>query len=118
MLVQVEAGRPRCKAQHRPLPASNDQPVTFDIYVNSNVAGAIAGAASEAAELRKHTANDAKCVEWGWSLMVHGARRLNSAAFPDLHLALLSMAMCVPKSLNSMNISLMRANPRAMLSRS
>ena len=28
--------------------------------------GARAGAASEAAELRKHTANDAKCAELGW----------------------------------------------------
>ena len=29
------------------------------------VQGTIAGAASEAAELRKHTANDEKCVELG-----------------------------------------------------
>ena len=50
------------------------KPAAFDISVvsplNSNVlsaAGARAGAASEAAELRKHTANDAKCggVLWG-----------------------------------------------------
>ena len=37
--------------------------------LNSNVlsaVGARAGAASEAAELRKHTANDAKCAELGW----------------------------------------------------
>ena len=46
---------------------------SFDISVvsplNSNVlsaAGARAGAASEAAELRKHTANDAKCAKLGW----------------------------------------------------
>ena len=28
--------------------------------------GATAGAALEAAELRKHIANDAKCIELGW----------------------------------------------------
>ena len=49
------------------------KPAAFDICVvsplNSNVlsaVGATAGAASEAAELRKHTANDAKCAELGW----------------------------------------------------
>eukprot|EP00731_Ephydatia_muelleri_P027301 Em0019g174a len=37
--------------------------------LNSDVlsaAGATAGAAPEAAELRKHTASDAKCTELGW----------------------------------------------------
>ena len=49
------------------------KPAAFDISVvspiNSNTlsaARATAGAASEAAELRKHTANDAKCTELGW----------------------------------------------------
>ena len=49
------------------------KPAAFDISVvsplNSNVlsaAGARAGAASEAAKHRKHTANDAKCAELGW----------------------------------------------------
>ena len=49
------------------------KPAAFDISVvsplNSSVlstVGARAGAASEAAELRKHTANDAKCAELGW----------------------------------------------------
>ena len=70
------------------------KPAAFDISVvsplNSNVlsaAGARAGAASEAAELRKHTANDAKCGELGWvsiPLVVH----------PNLHLTLLSMTVC------------------------
>ena len=58
-----------------------------------------------------------------WSLMGHGARRLSNR-FPNLHLTLLSMAACVPKSMATfelyarLNISLVRANSRAMLSRS
>ena len=61
--------------------------------------GALAGAASEAAELRKHTANVAQSAELGflfllwWIRMGYGVMRLNSA-FPDLHLTLLSMAVC------------------------
>ena len=72
------------RAQHRPLPPvitgrysctglESRKPAAFDVCVvsplNSNVlsaVGATAGAASEAAELRKHTANDAKCAELGW----------------------------------------------------
>ena len=66
------------------------RPAAFNICVvsplNSNVlsaAGATAGAASAVAELRKHTANDAKCIELGWvsiQLMVESsrARRLAS----------------------------------------
>ena len=69
------------QGQHRPIPVRTGRydrldgrnPAAFDICVasslNSNglsAAGATAGAASEAAELRKHTANDAKCTELGW----------------------------------------------------
>ena len=89
------------------------KPAAFDISIvsplNSNVlsaAGVIAGAASEAAELRKKSVqNWDRCPSllW-WRLMGHEARRLNSAAFPDLHLALLSVAVCLStwQPLNSM----------------
>ena len=76
--VQVDAGLSTDLSQSRPadiLVQDWDQgkPAAFDICVvsplNSDVlsaAGATAGAAPEAAELRKHTANDAKCTELGW----------------------------------------------------
>ena len=80
MLPQCKSVGPvgsRCRAQHRPLPFKQadilvqdwdrGNPVAFDIStLNSNVlfaVGATAGAASEAAELRKHTTNDTKCTE-------------------------------------------------------
>ena len=56
-------------------------------------------AASEAAELRKESVwnwDRYPSLLW-WRLMGHEARRLNSAAFPDLHLTLLSIAVAVPK---------------------
>ena len=78
--VQVEAGAwlSTDLSQTRPanIPVQDwdrGKPAAFDISVvsplNPNVlsaAGAIAGAASEAAELRKHNSNDAKCAELGW----------------------------------------------------
>ena len=50
------------------------KPAAFDVTVTSVLSSAIikeasaaVGAAAFAAEVRKHTANDAKCQELGWS---------------------------------------------------
>ena len=64
--------------------------------------GATAGhAASEAAELRKHTANDAKCAELGWVShpscggVLRGMGQVGSTVFisTQLYLALLSTTL-------------------------
>ena len=112
------------------------KPAAFDISVvsplNSNVlsaAGARAGAASEAAELRKHTANDAKCAELGWvsiPLVVESYGTWAKEAQQSFSKLAFRLAVhgCVPKSMATfefyarLNISLMRANSRAMLSTS
>ena len=76
MSVQVEAGAGLSTDLSQSRPADiivqdwdRGKPAALDISVvsplNSNVlsaVGARAGAASEVAELRKHTANDAKCA--------------------------------------------------------
>ena len=112
------------------------EPAAFDISVvsplNSNVlsaAGARAGAASEAAELRKHTVNDAKYAELGWvsiPLVVesYGAWCKEAQQSFSKLASRLAVQGCVPKSMATfelyarLNISLVRANSRAMLSRS
>ena len=65
--VQVEAGAGLSTDLSQSRPADilvqdweQGKPATFDISVTR------AGAASEAAELRKHAANDAKSGELGW----------------------------------------------------
>ena len=86
------------------------KPAAFDISVvsplKSNVlsaAGARAGAASEAAELRKHTANDAKCAELGWVSIPLVAESYGAwgkeaqQSFPKLA-SRLAVHGCVPKS--------------------
>ena len=73
-LVQLEAGAGLSTDLSHLRPADilvqdwdRGKPVAFDIStLNSNVLFAVvatAGAASEAAELRKHTTNDTKCTE-------------------------------------------------------
>ncbi|KAL5499807.1 hypothetical protein EMCRGX_G011269 [Ephydatia muelleri] len=70
----VSPGGSRCRVQHNLSQSRlSDIRKAFDIYVvsplNSYVLSAVvttAGATSEAAELRKPTANDAKCTELGW----------------------------------------------------
>ena len=111
------------------------KPAAFDISVvsplNSNVlsaAGARAGAVSEAVELRKLTANDAKCAELGWvsiPLVVesYGAWGKEAQQSFSKLTSRLAVHCCVPKSMANfelyarLNISLVRANSRAMLSR-
>ena len=143
--VQVEAGAGLSTdlSQSRPAdilvqdwdrgkPAAFDFDISVDSPLNSNVlpaAGARAGAASEAAELRKHTANDAKCAELGWvsiPLVVesYGAWGKEAQQSFSKLASRLAVHGCVPKSMATfelyarLNISLMRANSRAMLSRS
>ena len=74
--VQVEAAARLCTDLSQSRPADiivqdcdQGKPAAFNICVVSplnSAAGATAGAASAVAELRKHTANDAKCIELGW----------------------------------------------------
>ena len=143
--VQVEAGaglstdlsqsRPAdilVQDWYRGKPAAFDFDISVDSPLNSNVlpaAGARAGAASEAAELRKHTANDAKCAELGWvsiPLVVesYGAWGKEAQQSFSKLASRLAVHGCVPKSMATfelyarLNISLVRANSRAMLSRS
>ena len=141
--VQVEAGAGLSTDLSQSRPADilvqdwdRGKPVDFDISVvsplNSNVlsaAGARAGATSEAAELRKHTVNDAKCAELGWvsiPLVVESYGAWGKEAQQSFSKLATRLAVhgCVQKSMVTfelyarLNISLMRANSRAMLSRS
>ena len=93
-------------SQSRPADIQSQLPLTSVVSpLNSNVmsaAGAIAGAESEAAELRKHTANDAKCAELGWAsiplvVVPYGAwGKGGSTVRLASHLAVHG---CVPKSM-------------------
>ena len=93
------------QGQHIPTPVRTGRydrldggnPAAFDICVASplntnglSAAGATAGAASEAAELRKHTANDAMCTELGWVSIPLVVGKEAQQCLSDLHLALLS----------------------------
>ena len=66
--VQVEAGA--CRVQHRPLPVKActrlaSLLLTSLLSHHLSTVGAVGGAASEAAEMIKHTAFDAEGVELG-----------------------------------------------------
>ena len=79
--VQVEAGSGLSHDHSNSRPADilvfdwdHGKPAALDLTVvsllNANIlkeAGATAGAAAQAAEARKHTTNDQKCTELGWS---------------------------------------------------
>ena len=79
--VQVEAGSGLSHDHSNSRPADilvfdwdHGKPAALDLTVvsplNANIlkeAGATAGAAAQAAEARKHTTNDQKCSELGWS---------------------------------------------------
>ena len=116
--VQVEAGAGLSTDLSQSRPADilvqdwdRGKPATFDISVvsqlNSNVlsaAGARAGAASEVAELRKHTANDAKCAELGWvsiPLVVESYGAWGKEAHQSFSKIASRLAIhgCVPKSM-------------------
>ena len=133
--VQIEAGAGLSTDLSQSRPADilvqdwdRGKPAAFDSPLNSNVlsaAGARAGAASEATELRKHTANDTKCAELGWvsiPLVVesYGAWGKEAQQSFSKLASRLAVHGCVPKSMATLelyarlNISLIRA----MLSRS
>ena len=80
--ARLEAGSGLTPGLDRTRPAdvlvrdwAQGKPAAFDIKVTSPLTPAIlaeasrrVGAAAEAAENRKHTANDPKCAELGWSV--------------------------------------------------
>ena len=133
--IQVEAGAGLSTDLSQPILADNiillsrtgfeeSQLISVISLLNSNVlsaAGARAGAASEAAELRKHTANDAKCAELGW-VSIPLVVESYGAWGKEAQQCCFSRHGCVRKSMAAfelyarLNISLMRANSRAMLS--
>ena len=114
MSVQVEAGAGLSTDLSQSRPADilvqdwdQGKPATVVSPLNSNVlsaVGARAGAASEAAELRKHTANDAKCAELGWvsiPLVVesYGAWGKEAQQSFSKLASRLAVHGCVPKSM-------------------
>ena len=99
--------------------------------LNSNImseAGVTAGAAAQATELRKHEANDVKCSELGWlciplvveSYGAWGKEAMESFSSLASRLAITSSR---PKSAvlselyGRLNLNLVRANVRAIMSR-
>ena len=111
------------------------KPAAFDLSVTSPLnpsllseAGLTAGSAAVAAELRKHSANDAKCSELGWTcipLVVesYGAwGREAIEAFSRLasHLATRTntpKSKVVSNLYGRLNLTLVRANTRSLLLR-
>ena len=87
------------------------------------------GAAAKAAELRKHTQNDSKCAELSWKCIAlveecYGAwdpEALKAFSQVATHLAIrgnTSKSMALADHFGCLSYSLIRANARAILSRS
>eukprot|EP00731_Ephydatia_muelleri_P024059 Em0016g330a len=112
------------------------KPAAFDITVTSPLTPAIlagasrrVGAAAEAAENRKHTANDPKCAELGWRcvpLAVEtycnwGEEARRTFTLLATHLVFGSSSFCKARVISDMfgrlNITLVRAIARAILAR-
>eukprot|EP00731_Ephydatia_muelleri_P023608 Em0015g1191a len=116
-------------------PCSNIKPAAFDLTVVSPLnptfiseAGHTAGSAAVAAELRKHSANDAKCSELGWTCIPFVAESYGAwgseavQAFSRLA-SYLATRTNSPKSkvvcslYGCLNLTLVRANAQALLLR-
>eukprot|EP00731_Ephydatia_muelleri_P019688 Em0012g513a len=141
--VQVEAGSGLSYDRSHSRPTDilvfdwdHGKPSALDLSVisplNANIlneAGMTAGAAAQAAKVRKHTANDQKCTELGWSCVPlavesYGAWGKEAQEF----FALLASRLAVHTSSNKskmtfelysqLNLSLTRLIARAIISRS
>ena len=113
------------------------KPAAFDLTVTSplnpttlpEAGAATSGSAAMAAEIRKHGANDSKCSELGWisiplAVETYGCwgaeaqctiSRLASRLTIQLQC---SKSKAIPTIYQRLNLTLMRANARALLSRS
>ena len=112
------------------------KPTAFDFTVTSPLnlttlteAGVTRGSAAMAAEVRKHGVNDCKCSELGWvsiPLAVEtygcwGAEAQSTISRLASHLAIqlqCSISKAITTIYQRLNITLIRANTRALLSRS
>ena len=106
--------------------------VTVASPLNSNIiteAGMYSGAAARAAELRKHTQNDSKCAELSWKCIplavecygAWGPEALKAFSQVATRLAIrgnTSKSMALTDLFGRLSHSLIRANARAILSRS
>ena len=139
---QVEAGSGLGHERHRKRPADIliphwdlGKPAALDLTVTSTLnssmlmkAGVTSGSAALAAEVRKHNANDAKCLELGWSCIpiaveaygCWGAEAMQTLSRLASRLAIRgncskSHSTCL--LYGRLSLTLMQANARALLSR-